>query len=765
MAKDDSTPEDTKKILKSIKVVESAELKAIDTVKKAEVSADKEVHDKKMELSDKEKSQKAKDAESYADIKIRYAEELSKLKNIQKGDEEAAAEAASKRIGEIETKIAKKKAVQDEKDRLKNSKALLDDQKISIEHALKKSKLEKELAEIERDSHKRNLAFEQVKEKFNALTTDPVAFAKKLAQEKLIALFSKKARIKAQLSDLKHIEDKADKEKSLASDADKKGQAYLKLQKSISEARGTLGREQPIMSTPVVIASPDKNDSNITEGLTNIKEVISDGNVIADNALKQDAQQHKDDSETSAIESIGNKDSAVPQSSTMAIAGPPKPEGKGFGMPDPKKGLKGIIGNIMGKFGKAGKFLMNFGAKFLMPLITTPVGWAVLAGLAVGGLVFAYWDDIVAFVGKMFTGIKSMFSKVVSKISGMFSAVGNAIKEVISFFNPMNLLPMIARALLPTDMYDAVSSFFGGDTTEERDTRGKRDEAGVRAKQAESDAIEADDDLGEAMEVQKSSSADLNRLNRATAVGIHPNGNISIVEDMVNFQHNVPGAVRSILKSGARVATPEEVAALKASKEKNLAAADMKVKDLTIKSHAADRESYFASVEHQELDDLVKGSDQKKKKPGNVVADLVRSGAVDYSMFGNSTIKDWGSLRKLDYDTLEKVLAFDDWNDRTKRGILGIMDEKKQLMGANDLAPVAPNEISIKKKDDMVQQAVATGMRNKVGSSATTALPTSNNTVVAPTNVNNTTIKPPPASDTDVTNLAMQKGSAYAPSF
>jgi nucleoid DNA-binding protein len=128
-------------------------------------------------------------------------------------------------------------------------------------------------------------------------------------------------------------------------------------------------------------------------------------------------------------------------------------------------GLKGIIGNILSKFGVAGKFLLGLGTTFLLPLITNPVGWAVLAGLAVGGLVFAYWDDIVSFVGKMFDGVKSMFSKVVSKISSMFSAVGDAIKEVISFFNPMNLLPMIAKALLPADMYGAISGFFGsGDT-------------------------------------------------------------------------------------------------------------------------------------------------------------------------------------------------------------------------------------------------------------------------------------------------------------
>ena len=134
-------------------------------------------------------------------------------------------------------------------------------------------------------------------------------------------------------------------------------------------------------------------------------------------------------------------------------------------------GLKGIIGNILSKFGVAGKFLLGLGTTFLLPLITNPAGWAVLAGLAVGGLVFAYWDDIVSFVGKMFDGVKSMFSKVISKISSMLSSIGDTIKEILEFFNPIALAKTLAKAILPAKYYDAVASFFGSeDTNQEKST-------------------------------------------------------------------------------------------------------------------------------------------------------------------------------------------------------------------------------------------------------------------------------------------------------
>jgi hypothetical protein len=546
--------------------------------------------------------------------------------------------------------------------------------------------------------------------------------------------------------------------------------------------------------------------SHMVEGIEGLTSILEDIRDLSVEQLKTDKNQFKADNRTSAAEEAagagskigiggvlttdtGSSDknksvvedgvdgimSTIQDVVTEGVGGVLAERAMGglsSGTPDKKPspktkagGLKGILKNIMAKFGKAGKFLMSLGSRFLLPLITTPAGWAVLAGLAVGGLVFAYWDDIVSFVGKMFDGVKSMFSKVVSKISGMFSAVGDAIKEVISFFNPMNLYPMIARALLPKGMYDAVSSFFGGDTHEERDNRGNRDEAGQKLKEAESDANEAEYQHMEAIDRQQEASSDLSDLKTATAVGIFPDGSQSILRITDNGRHNVPEAEKRILKAGARVATPDEVATLKASAEDKLAVADMNVEHLGLKSIAADKKVALAFDEHKELDDLVKGSDQKKKTPGNVVADLDRAGIIDFVPFwGESSIKNWHALQKLDYGTLEKVLAFDDWSDKTKKGILGIMNSKKQLIGANDLEPIKPNENSVLRKNEMVSGALQKGMDNKIsqGSGNWGKKPSSTNIVSSPT-VNNTTIKKEVPFDTDITSMSLNKSAVMVP--
>ena len=85
---------------------------------------------------------------------------------------------------------------------------------------------------------------------------------------------------------------------------------------------------------------------------------------------------------------------------------------------------KGIFGKIVEKFGKAGKWIKQLGSKFIMPLITTPAGWAILTGLAIGGLVYAYWDEIKAGLSKAFgfltTAVDSLKKKLQSiSIIGM----------------------------------------------------------------------------------------------------------------------------------------------------------------------------------------------------------------------------------------------------------------------------------------------------------------------------------------------------------
>jgi hypothetical protein len=448
--------------------------------------------------------------------------------------------------------------------------------------------------------------------------------------------------------------------------------------------------------------------------------------------------------------------------------------GSSAGKPDKKPktkagGLKGILKNIMAKFGKAGKFLMSLGSRFLLPLITTPAGWAVLAGLAVGGLVFAYWDDIASFVGKMFDGVKSMFSKVVSKISGMFSAVGNAIKEVISFFNPMNLLPMIAKALLPADMYGAVSSFFGGDNAEEIESKDKK--ATLEKETAIGDKMEAE------LSSAKSDQLNLGKsLSSKNVIAAEKDGEVITIKVGQKFEgstlRSASHANWKLKQAGYKVLSPEETNAIMDENEK-----DIKLKQFDLDVQVGREVKLIDDI--AALDESIATGKKKNDKPGNVVADLVRAGTAEYNVWGDSTIKNWPALQKLDYETLEKVLAFDDWGDKTKKGILGIMNSKKQLIGANDIEPQDPNPITstqqpkdlpqltankdnVLRKDKLIAETIEKGMDNKIDNRSTqnNKPPANQNIISSPVvNNNNTTIKQEKSYDTDITARGLNKSS------
>jgi hypothetical protein len=505
------------------------------------------------------------------------------------------------------------------------------------------------------------------------------------------------------------------------------------------------GSETGIGGVLTTGGSSDKNKSVVEDGVGGIMSTIQDvlsegaGGVLAYKAINR-----------------GMRDST----STKKLSQPQKTK---------SSGLKGVLKNIMAKFGKAGKFLMSLGSRFLLPLITTPAGWAVLAGLAVGGLVFAYWDDIALFVGKMFDGVKSMFSKVVSKISGMFSAVGNAIKEVISFFNPMNLLPMIAKALLPADMYGAVSSFFGGDNAEEIESKEKKS------------TLKKEQDIGDEMETElataKSEQVDLGKsLTSKNVIAAEKDGEVITLRVGDKFEgstlRSASHANWKLKQAGYKVLSPEETNAIMDENEK-----DIKLKQFDLDVQVGREVKLIDDI--AALDESIATGKKKNDKPGNVVADLVRAGTAEYNVWGDSTIKNWPALQKLDYETLEKVLAFDDWGDKTKKGILGIMNSKKQLIGANDIEPQDPNPITstqqpkalpqlttnkdnVLRKDKLIAETIEKGMDNKIDNRSTqnNKPPANQNIISSPVvNNNNTTIKQEKSYDTDITARGLNKSS------
>ena len=356
------------------------------------------------------------------------------------------------------------------------------------------------------------------------------------------------------------------------------------------------------------------NNISSTNNSKEMVEKISEVVLVNTEQLKQDSEQFKADNRTSAAEEAAGAGSKTGIGGVLTTGGSSDKnksvvedgvggimstiqdvvtEGAGgmiaesvmgrrsAGTPDKKPktkagGLKGILKNIMAKFGKAGKFLMSLGARFLLPLIATPVGWAVLAGLAVGGLVFAYWDDIVSFVGKMFDGVKSMFSKVVSKISGMLSSVGKKIMEIVLFFHPLNLARMLAKALLPADMYGAISSFFGGDNAEEIESKEKK--STLKKEQAIGDKMESE------LSSAKSEQLDLGKsITSKNVIAAEKDGEVITIKVGQKFEgstlRSASHANWKLKQSGYKVLSPEETNVIMDKNEKDI---ELKEFDLSV---------------------------------------------------------------------------------------------------------------------------------------------------------------------------------------
>jgi hypothetical protein len=79
---------------------------------------------------------------------------------------------------------------------------------------------------------------------------------------------------------------------------------------------------------------------------------------------------------------------------------------------------------LMGKFGSAGRFLAKMGKSVIQGLMTMgPYGWAILAGIAIGGLVWYFWDDISKAWDSIASTISEGFTKIKTSIVGAFTNV------------------------------------------------------------------------------------------------------------------------------------------------------------------------------------------------------------------------------------------------------------------------------------------------------------------------------------------------------
>lgn len=68
--------------------------------------------------------------------------------------------------------------------------------------------------------------------------------------------------------------------------------------------------------------------------------------------------------------------------------------------------------------------------------------------------------------------------------------------------------------------------------------------------------------------------------------------------------------------------------------------------------------------------------DSKKETSRDLVYKLNDNGAIDYSRFGNSIIRDWNKIENLSKEDISKMIKFDDWDKNTANKLNQIYDSK-----------------------------------------------------------------------------------------
>ena len=59
-----------------------------------------------------------------------------------------------------------------------------------------------------------------------------------------------------------------------------------------------------------------------------------------------------------------------------------------------------------------------------------------------------------------------------------------------------------------------------------------------------------------------------------------------------------------------------------------------------------------------------------------LVYKLNDNGAIDYSRFGNSIVRDWNKIENLSKEDISKMIKFDDWDKNTANKLNQIYDSK-----------------------------------------------------------------------------------------
>ena len=135
-----------------------------------------------------------------------------------------------------------------------------------------------------------------------------------------------------------------------------------------------------------------------------------------------------------------------------------------------KKKSQGIWGVVKKMFGGAAKLFARIGPAIMASLMSMgPVGWGLILGLAVGGLIFAYWDEIktgataaFAWVKDSLKDMKRLLKSVMKGAKGMavsvLRSVGlDSLADELEGTRPIKDTGVYADGPTPDDIKDKVA--------------------------------------------------------------------------------------------------------------------------------------------------------------------------------------------------------------------------------------------------------------------------------------------------------------------
>ena len=99
-----------------------------------------------------------------------------------------------------------------------------------------------------------------------------------------------------------------------------------------------------------------------------------------------------------------------------------------------------------------------------------------------------------------------------------------------------------------------------------------------------------------------------------------------------------------------------------------------------------------------------------KMSAADVVEELEDKGIVDHNWLGNSEIKDWKKVERLDIEQIKKLIKFNDWDDETKKRLQNILQAKQEEQGKTQTNTQQPSN-TVTRYAKSLQNKIKSGVK------------------------------------------------------